>query len=189
MKTYAIEIFFDYEFDCYVRDLWKLCNENNFSSFGTKIQGIEPHIALAVYSKIDSDRLINRFNEFTRTGTDIFEFDLIFDAIAVFPISNVTFLQPNTSHDLINIMSKVHSYFSDYEENCNPYYSEQRWFPHVTVAYNGTHEEMKSTFNFVVSNYKSMVVKAQRIGLVEITFKNNICVSCETLFAKVLTAV
>ncbi|MFC5530174.1 2'-5' RNA ligase family protein [Cohnella yongneupensis] len=187
MKTYAIEIFFNDAFDRYVRDLWNQCNENHLSSFGTNIKGIEPHIALALYSNIDVDSLSKRFNEFIQT--EISEFNLFFDAIAIFPTSNVTFFQPNTNQDLSNLMSKVHAFFSDFEENCNPYYSEQRWFPHVTVAYNGTYEELKSTFSYVVNNYESMNVRAQKIGLVEITYENNICVSCETLIAKRLMEV
>lgn len=58
MKTYAVEVFFDSDFDSYVRKLWRICDENKLSTYMNRINGVEPHIALALYSGIDVSSLV-----------------------------------------------------------------------------------------------------------------------------------
>jgi hypothetical protein len=179
MKAYAIEVFFDSSFDQYVRDLWKKCDNEQISSFMEKYNGVEPHIALTRYENVDSERLIHVFDEFIESNINSFE--LFIDSVSVFPISNVTYLQPNVSNDFNALMSKVHSFFKEFETQCSPYYSEKRWFPHISIAKNKTTEELKRAMNFVVDHFVSQKLVVKRLGLVEIDY-----VSCKTLKYKEL---
>jgi 2'-5' RNA ligase len=184
MKTYAIEVFFDKEFDFYVRNLWSKCDQSEISFFMNRIEGVEPHIALSLYEDIDSNKLITMFEEFIRT--DLKSFDLFIDSVSVFPVTMVTYLQPNAKQEFINLMNTIHNYFVDFENNCNPYYKPDRWFPHVTIAKNVTIDELKKAQNFVVDNFVPQRIKVQRLGLVEINYLDHKCVSCRTITYKEL---
>lgn len=41
MKTYAIEVFFDNEFDSYVRNLWSKCDLSEISVFMNRIENAQ----------------------------------------------------------------------------------------------------------------------------------------------------
>ncbi|WP_054958521.1 2'-5' RNA ligase family protein [Paenibacillus dakarensis] len=183
MKTYAIEIFFNKEFDLYVRELWKLCHEKNLSSFMNSVQGTEPHIALALYGDIEQLNLVEKFREFTQY--DLNEFELHFDAVAIFPQSMVTYLQPNSTREFTGLMTKIHKFFQEFEEYCNPYYAPGRWFPHTSIGKNNSLEEGLKTINYIIGRFKPQIARATRLVLVEIDKgENNI--SCRNLLTKEL---
>lgn len=168
MKSYAIEVLFNQEFDEYVRDLWRQCDINNVSSFMNQVKGTEPHIALAVYESIDLEKVKTRFNEFI--NQDLFSFELVFDAVGIFQTSNVTFLQPNVKMEFTDLMMQVHEYFQDFKNQTNLYYSPERWFPHVTVAKNNTSDELKKTIEFIIERFNPQKAKVKRLVLVEIEY-------------------
>jgi 2'-5' RNA ligase len=174
MKAYAIEVFFEYPFDQYVRDLWRRCDQEQVSTFMESLDGVEPHIALARYDDVDSEKLEQLFREFIKT--EISRFELYFDSVSVFPITKVTYLQPNVSRELSALMNMVHNYF---KIQCSPFYTENRWFPHVSIAKNNTNEELKTAVNFIVDYFVPHHIKVTRIGLVEISKG-----SCKTLISK-----
>ncbi len=166
MKHYAIEVFFEDEFDKYVRNLWELCDSHNLSAFMNRVKGTEPHIALAVYENVETESIKKRFNEFI--SQDLIRFELTFDAMAFFPTSNVSFLQPNTKQEFVDLMKDIHDYFQEYKPNS--YYSPERWFPHVTIAKNKTVEELKNTINYLMNCFKPQITQVKKLVLVEIEY-------------------
>jgi len=182
MKHYAIEVFFDQEFDEYVRRLWRQCDFNNLSSFMNQVKGTEPHIALAVYENIDLEKVEKRFIEFVTQ--DLFSFELVFDAVGIFPTSNVVFLQPNVKPEFVNLMIKIHEHFEEYKNHNNLYYSLGRWFPHVTIAKNNNAEELRKTVEFIMEHFKPQVAKVKRLVLVEIEYLDG-SVICRNISSKV----
>lgn len=180
MKNYAIEVFFDQEFDQYVRSLWKQCDDNNLSSFMNQVEGTEPHIALAVYENIDLEKVQKQFEELAKQ--ELIGFELIFDAVGIFPTSNVTFLQPNVKPEFVDLMMKIHEHFADFKNNLNVYYSVERWFPHVTVAKNHTAAELRKTLEYIMDKFNPQVARVTRLVLVEIEYTdgNVICRNIES---------
>lgn len=168
MKHYAIEVLFEEVFDQYVRDLWEQCHVNSLSSFMDQVVGTEPHIALAVYENIDGEHLNKKFNEFIRQ--DLLGFELIFDAVAMFRTSKVTFLQPNTKQELVDLMMDVHQYFQEFKGSSSVFYSPERWFPHVTIAKNKTVEQLKNTASYVIGCFKPQITHVKKLVLVEIEY-------------------
>lgn len=168
MKNYAIEVFFNSDFDEYVREFWNSCDYNNLSSFMNRVKGTEPHIALAVYENIDFVQLENRFQKFIEK--ELYSFELIFDAVAFFTTSNVTYLQPNAKQELMELMINTHDYFKDFQEHSNIYYRPDRWFPHVTIAKNNSLEELRNTVSFVMERFVPQIVQVERLVLVEMDY-------------------
>jgi len=183
MKKYAIEVFFNKEFDDYVRRLWEQCDENQVSSFMNRVRGTEPHIALAVYIKADPEALKERFIEFIQQ--DMKSFPLIFDAAAFFPVTAVTYLQPNVSKELLELMIRTHEFFEEFESQCDVFYTLERWFPHTTVGKNMTLQEGKKTVNFVIDQFVPQVARVERFVLVEIEYVNGEVI-CRNLVTKTL---
>jgi 2'-5' RNA ligase len=182
MKNYAIEVFFEQEFDEYVRDLWRQCDSNNLSSFMNEVKGTEPHIALALYENINLEKIEKRFNEFI--NQELLSFQLVFDAVAFFPTSKVTFLQPNVKPEFVNLMIKIHEHFQEFNDHSNLYYSPERWFPHVTVAKNNTLEELRKTVEFVMERFNPQITRVKRLVLVEIEYIDGIVI-CRNKISKV----
>ena len=166
IKKYAIEVFFNQEFDKYVRHLWKQCEVENMSSFMNRVVGTEPHIALALYENIELSQIEERFSEFIRQ--DIQGFELRFDAIATFPKTKVTFLQPNATKEFVELMVKTHDFFRDFKGKCNQFYQPGRWFPHVTIGYNTSEEDMIKTLSFVSKQFEPVTTRVEKMVLVEI---------------------
>jgi len=183
MKHYAIEVFFDQAFATYVRELWRQCDRHNLSSFMNQVEGTEPHIALALYENIDLESISKKFKEFA--SKDLVSFELVFDAVAIFPTSNVTFLQPNVKPELVDLMINIHDYFGDFRNQCNVYYSPDRWFPHVTVAKNNTSEERRETVEFIMNRFKPQATRVERLVLVEIEYVDG-NVMCRNIESKIL---
>lgn len=186
MKNYAIEIFFNDEFDNYVRELWKRCDDNKLSSFMNEVQGTEPHIALAVYENVDQEKLEEKFKQFIQQN--ICEFELRFDAVAVFPVTMVTYLQPNATREFMDLMIKIHDFFQEFENHCIPFYSLGRWFPHTSIGKNSSLEEGKKTVNYIIEQFNPQVARAARLVLVEIDNVEN-KVFCRNLVTKELKKV
>ncbi|XID94898.1 2'-5' RNA ligase family protein [Paenibacillaceae bacterium WGS1546] len=170
MKNYAIEVFFNQQFDQYVRDLWRQCDSNHLSSFMSRVRGTEPHIALSVYENVDSAQLETKFNELA--AIHLYEIELIFDAVAVFPTSNATFLQPNVKREFNELMTTIHEHFKEFSEQCNMFYRPDRWFPHVTISKNNNLADLKKTASYIIEQFAPQIGRVEKLVLVEIEYLN-----------------
>ena len=172
MKKYAVEVFYNQEFEQYVRELWRKCDENQFSSYMNRVVGTKPHTALAVYDGVDPERLREQFAGFIRQ--DLQPIPIRFDAVACFPATKVTFLQPNTGKALTDLMMNLHDHFLRFENQCNMFYKPDHWFPHVTIGLNNSMEEALKTLGFIMENFTPQTAVIDRLALVEIENIDNV---------------
>lgn len=144
------------------------------------IDGLEPHIALGVYSDVVKSEIYESFTclrDFEMNSTN-----LLFDSISVFKATQVIHLQPNTSVELMDYMTQVHSVLIDYEENCSLYYVADRWNPHVSLAKSSDFERTMITFEFLINRFEPIEATVVAIALIEIYYDNDgKCVGSETI--------
>lgn len=180
MKTYAIEVFFEENFDRYVRDLWEQCEVHNLSSFMNQVKGTEPHTALALFENIEVVGLRTCFKELV--SQELEGFELLFDAVACFPVTKVTYLQPNSEKKLVSLLEVIHERFKEYKDKVNLYYSPKRWFPHVTVAKNRSNDEMIISMGYIIEQFTPQRTRVDRLVLVEIEYtdKGIVCRNIES---------
>lgn len=171
MKAYAIELLFDSKFDDYVRSLWNKCSKNGEISYMDSIEGIEPHIALAVYSGETITGIEDKFKDLQRY--QIRPINLFFDALAVFKATNVIHISPNNSIQLMELMTLLHQELETYEEHCNPYYKLDRWNPHVTLSKCSSTKETLETFKTLLDSFEVIEAVADRLALIEIYYDSN----------------
>jgi 2'-5' RNA ligase len=101
------------------------------------------------------------------------------------PSRRNTFLQPNASKELIDLMIRCHACFQAFAGNRDPYYLPGRWFPHITVGKNHTLEEGLRTMQFVAEQFTPRTARVEQLSLVEIEYAEG-KVSCRNLAKKPL---
>lgn len=181
---YAVELFFDGELDYYVRKMWKKLHEEAISSFMFEIDQLRPHITLAVYNEI----------------TDLFAFktkleshfinqkkiDINFPILGIFPATGTCFLAPTITNELMQTHSDFHRAFDEYKQLTNPYYLPNNWNPHCTLATHLEKDDTLKALDYCLKDFKPFKSQIAEIGVVEITFEGDKCVSSPTIIVKKL---
>jgi len=83
-------------------------------------------------------------------------------------------------------MHNFHDFFSDIKEKRSPYYTEERWFPHCTIAYHESIEKCKELLSYVIDNFEPQIATVAEIGLIELIYEDNKCVEYKTINCKIL---
>lgn len=180
MKAYAVELLFDQSFDSYVREIWNQCSSNQYCSYMNDIDGIEPHIALAVYNDVDRTKLVESFVKVQDRGLE--KAKLIFDSVAIFKATKVIHLHPNSSHELMDYMNTLHDVLSEFEEQCSPFYVNDRWNPHVTLSKGIDLASSMRTMGFIVDIFEPIEAIVESISLIEIKYnQEGKCIGSEKL--------
>jgi len=182
MKSYAIEIFFNNEFDEYVRGMWKRLYDNNISYFMEDIEGVVPHIALSVYNDVNSEKLKKDFSKYVEK--DFRSFELYFDTIAMFKATGVIYTRANINTQIFNLFMDVKKAFKNYSRNESVFYSPERWNPHCTLGKLDGNEKIGEAFQFCYDNFEPKKVMVCEIALIEVAFEGDKCLVCRTLSSK-----
>ena len=184
MGSYAINLSFNKEFDGYVRELWRKSSEIKGTSFFRNVEGKAPHIAVGFYRGVESHGFISKFDKIL--NEELKSIELYVDAVAMFKATNLIFLQPNISIELIGIIDKVQEAFNEYEENINAYYKKERIFPHISIAHDNDIEIAKKIYECVLDNFEPQKVTVKGIELVEVIYKDNKIICSKTIEIKEL---
>ncbi|NHN32819.1 2'-5' RNA ligase family protein [Paenibacillus agricola] len=179
---YAIELFLDSDVEGYVRRVWTELHNKNISSFMFNIEELRPHITLAVYKELDD--LATFKNKFKVHCNNHKKLDIKLDMIGTFPTSGTCFLAPTITKELLNLHSEFHKKFEAYSHYANPYYTPNNWEPHCTLATKLTHEKLVETINYCTKDFKPFKSTITEIGIVEITFEGDQCVSSPTIYSE-----
>ncbi|PIH61119.1 2'-5' RNA ligase family protein [Paenibacillus sp. LK1] len=95
---FAVELFFNKEFDEYVRKVWMHFDKKGISYFMNRFENLSPHITLAVYTDISD---LKGFKEQLEIYFDnVSPLRLRFDIVATFPTSGTIFLAPTMTEEL-----------------------------------------------------------------------------------------
>ncbi|MBW9159249.1 hypothetical protein [Clostridium tagluense] len=71
MHGYALVGYLDNETESCFKKLWKDLSENNITQYGVETKGRRPHITIADYDNLDSDRFVELVSKFYEEGIAI----------------------------------------------------------------------------------------------------------------------
>lgn len=182
---YAIELFFSSEVEDYVRRKWKELSINQIATSLYEIEGVRPHITLALYNELDSlEDFRQHFTEYFKTYNKMIE--LKFDIIGTFPTTGTVFLKPTITTELMDFHRAYHNAFQGYSKYENQYYLPDNWGPHCTLAMSLQNDAITRTIEFMLKDFKPLRGSVIEIGVVEVLQDGKKCVSTKTLFSKKL---
>jgi len=162
-EGYAVELFLDAEAEARV-----LAFRDIIYRDGVKpVQGLmndKPHISLAVFPRIDSQKLIALTEEYTKNLTR-FKFRL--GAAGTFPTSgNVLFLAPVPSLELLAAHTEFHHRLQLAGLQSSPYYFPGNWVPHLTLEFDIAKEELCQSVGIFKENFEPINGEFTQVGVV-----------------------
>lgn len=167
---YAFEMFLDTVTDKYVRECWKAIASAGISSFMCDIEGIRPHITLAVCDHVEvaTVGLTSCSNQN--------QIDVKFDILAGFPTSGTLFLSPTITEEHIRFHQKFYKVIHSSSAEYNGHYMPGHWNPHCTLATRLNRAELAQAYDLVVQNFEPLRSRIVEIGLVKLIYEGGICV-------------
>lgn len=179
---YAIELFFETEFESYIRRKWNDLSKTNITSTFLEIEDIRPHVTLAVYNRMDDiEKFKKDFMEYFDTREH--KINLKFDIVGTFPTTGTVFLKPTITREFIEFHRLFHEAFSIYSENANRYYIPDEWDPHCTFGIGLNKKQINDAIGNILNDFQPMRSDVKEIGFVEIIHDGNRYVSSKTLFS------
>jgi hypothetical protein len=183
--VYAIELFFSKEVEDYIRKKWRDLSLNNITSSIYEIEGIRPHVTLAVYDEIEN--IIEFKHDFEEYFNDIDSMEgVIFIDVGIFPTTGAVFMKPTITRELIDFHSNYHRAFEKYSRYANHYYIPGNWNPHCTFAIGLNNEEISRVVSCIIQDFKPIKGLITEIGLVHIIHDGSRFVSSKTILSKKL---
>jgi len=129
-QGYAVELYFDAQTEKDILDF----RESIYQSGVTPVLGKlndRPHISLAVFGQHDPKMLVDLSAEFSPQKSHI---PIRLEAVGAFPTdSNVVFLLPAPSFELLQIHRDFHKILEKEKVHSSNYYLPDRWVPHCTI--------------------------------------------------------
>lgn len=162
-EGFAIELFLDAEAEKKVLSFRDIIYREGVQP----VQGLmndKPHISLAVFPKVDGQKLQKLTEEFAHTLT-AFEFRL--GAVGTFPTSdNVLFLYLVPSPKLLEVHARLHESLKRGGLESSPYYSPGKWVPHLTLEFNLAREELCRSVGIFKENFTPIDGKFTQLSVV-----------------------
>jgi len=173
-NMYAVEMFFSEEIEDYVRQIWYSLAEENLDSSLISIKEIKPHITLATYESLQLESFKKQFISFIEKFEPI---DVNFVTLGTFPATGACFLIPTMTEELLRLHKNYHKKFEQFNDSIHIYYLPNNWNPHCSLAVGLDNNKLVKVFEHCLKKFKILSGKIIEIGLVEVKYKNNKCVS------------
>ena len=161
---YAVELYFDAGAE---RSLRELIDRLPVRGIRSRRPGAaRPHVSLAVFDRVDTERLSEALGEFARECLPV---RLHLGSIGVFPgDEGVVFLAPVVTGELLRLHAAVHRMAPVVAGTRREYYLPGRWVPHCTIAEGLASDDIGATVELARTSAASGPVSSQEIGLVQL---------------------
>lgn len=166
---YVVDMFLDKKASRYVKSIWQALSENGIDSSLINMDGLFPHITLAVYDDIDKNKFIEKMKEF-KLQLDVI--DTKFDILGVFPTTGACITTPVVTEELLTLHRKYYDYFKEFNSNARAYYLPDNWNPHCSLAMGLDKEKLMEAFKFILNMYEPFEASLEDIALYEIEMEN-----------------
>lgn len=163
---FAVELFFNKEFDEYVRTVWMHFDKVGISHFMNRFENLSPHITLAVYTDISD--LEGFIEQLTIYFDHVSPLRLRFDIVATFPTSGMIFLAPTMTDELQRVHKDFYKKLHQYNNQASIYYRPNQWNPHCTLGTHLSREAIAKGIHDVVKGFEPMDGIIERMSLVKI---------------------
>lgn len=162
-EGFAIELFLNQEAENQVLAFRDLIYQEGVQPVQA-LMNDKPHISLAVFPKVDSQKLIELAADFADTLT-CFNFRL--GAVGTFPTTdNVLFLYPVPSVKLLEVHAELHARLKKAGVDTSPYYLPSVWVPHLTLEFNITREELHRSIGIFKDHFTPIDGEFTQLGIV-----------------------
>jgi len=100
---------------------------------GCEVDGQPPHVTFGIYSGVSRAEMV-RYIEDIAEG--FHKTKLFFGHVGVFPETQVLFVAPSVTQELLDMHATIHAHFDNFCFDKNCLYSLQggKWIPHITLA-------------------------------------------------------
>ena len=161
---YAVELYFDAAGEKPLREL-----VDRLPGLGVRSRrpaAARPHVSLAVFDRVDTERLSEVLGEFARVCPAL---RLRWGSIGVFPgTEGVVFLAPVVTGELLELHATVHRMAAVVAGTRREYYLPGRWVPHCTIAEGLAPGDMGATVELARNSAPGGSVSIREIGLVQL---------------------
>lgn len=162
-EGFAIELFLDEEAELKVLGFRDAIYRDGVQP----VQGLmndKPHVSLAVFPKVNGQKLLDVTAEFAATLT---RFNFRLGAVGTFPTSdNVLFLYPVPSTRLLEIHAELHARLQHAGVASSPYYHPGNWVPHLTLEFNIAREELCRSVGVFKEKFTPITGEFTQLGVV-----------------------
>ena len=172
---YAIELNFDNETTENITALWNILVENNLAKEQNILRPYVPHISLAVTENLDEKKYAQIVQNYAKNNHSL---EILIVSLGLFrDETNILYLAPQTTDELLKINKYFHSQFSnDNIENWH-YYNPNRWVAHCALTANPSFDKIMEAFR-LCNNFKiPFKAKADKLALVDFKAGREICIS------------
>ena len=140
----------------------------------------QPHISLAVFDKPLKGALASRSSarenlaEFARATKP---FSLVLSSVGIFPgeETDVVYLGPVTTAELLELHTSFHHLFHDAEASCSEFYLPGKWVPHCTLAIGVPKHKTPLAVSFLQGQKLPLRVRVKGLALVEFPPVKTLC--------------
>jgi 2'-5' RNA ligase len=162
-EGFAIELYLDEESEAKV-----LAFRDTIYSDGVQpvlgLMNDKPHVSLAVFPRVDGQKLLDVTSEFATTLT---RFNFRLGAVGTFPTAdNVLFLYPVPSTRLLDVHAELHARLQHTGIASSQYYHPGNWVPHLTLEFNIAREELCRSVGVFKENFTPISGEFTQLGVV-----------------------
>lgn len=167
---YAVEFIFNKDANDYIESLWEYIYLNNINTNYHKMNGIKPHISLAVYNDLDIEAFLNKFIKLKKNFSPI---SIDFDILGTFPSTGTCFIKPTVTMDLLLFHNEYIKNFSEFSDFTSEFYKIGSWNPHCSLGFKLESNSVKDIFTLIFNNFKPFKAELIDIILVKINFNTD----------------
>ncbi|MGL6064227.1 MAG: 2'-5' RNA ligase family protein [Fusobacteriaceae bacterium] len=176
---YTTQLLLDEKSSTYVRSIWKSLSEHKIDSTMNNVNDLHPHITLAVYEDINVEKFIEKLNKFKH---EIKPMATTFDILGSFPSTNICFISPTITHEILELHNKYYDYFSEFNDTARGYYLPNRWVPHCSLIMAASKEKAKEAFDFTYDIYEPFEAILNSIALYKVELTQGNVINSTRLF-------
>ncbi len=160
----AVVLYFDAASEKAIRKIWK-----NLAKIGIpdeiEASGIQPHITLAVYDRLDCEPCENELEKFAARGNRL-DIQAVYTGIFFHP-ETVLFLSISVTPQLLDFHAEIQQSLQHLAGKPWELYQPGNWVPHCTLAMNLKQKELHQALALCRKLDLPMRLHAARIGAVE----------------------
>mgnify|MGYP006284593825 CR=1 FL=1 len=128
---YGVTMFADHDTEQVIWDIWYRLKEYGITTFMLDNK-VRPHITMAIYDEIDTDRFLEDFMVFVKDSSPV---PLILSSVGTFLKSSGTVIvEPALTPRLMSMYSDFHRRFKEYKKELEPFSRPGKWIPHFTLS-------------------------------------------------------
>ena len=177
---YAVIATFDTETEQAIHQIWQGLAENGLSDYAAERSGMEPHLTLASYAELSDLPAMNARLEAHYANQVTLSINLT--SLGTFLGSQLVFLAPQITVDLLDFHAKHHKAFDD-QLDPTSHYAPKAWSPHVSLANYLSESNFPAAFAYCQNHLIPLSAQITTVKLIKIKADKSVEVMWENKLA------